>query len=98
MLVARLAPLLSAFAMAACSPDAASTPNRSQTNLAESETVTAAKTACAHLDADKRMEVGISDYEACLGERANMTRPASRELCTLAKSNMSADGVCILSE
>ena len=96
--MARLAPLLSVVATTACSPDAAPSPNESQAHAAESEVVAAARRACAHLKTDRHMEVGISDYEACLGERANMTRPASRELCTLAKSTMSTDGVCILSE
>jgi hypothetical protein len=98
MLTARPAFLLCAFVTAACSPDAASLLSQSQAHAAESRTVAAARRACAHLKSDGHMEVGISDYEACLGKRSNMTRPANHELCTLAKSTMSADGVCILSE
>lgn len=44
------------------------------------------------------VEVGISDFEACLGQQANSTRPANPQLCQLAKSTISASGVCILGE
>lgn len=47
---------------------------------------------------DDEMDVGISDYRACLGEQANRTQPADRKLCELAKSTISADGRCVLAE
>jgi len=64
---------------------------------AEPPQVVSARHACKHHE-QVEVDVGISPYEACLGERANLTRPADRQLCDLAKSTMSSDGVCILSE
>ena len=64
---------------------------------ADAPNVASARKACESRER-REMEVGISDYETCLGERANLSRPADRQLCDLARSTMSADGVCILSE
>ena len=80
---ARLAGI--ALALAACSADS------------EPPNVVAARDACKHRE-HLEMDVGISDYEACLGARANLTRPADRQLCALAKSQMSSEGICILAE
>ncbi len=84
-----------------CSPDQAQPSSNSQVgtaaNMADSSPVAAAKQACKDMT-HEQMDVGISNYEACLGQRANLTRPASRELCAMAKSVMSADGACKLSE
>ncbi|WP_298089345.1 hypothetical protein [uncultured Sphingomonas sp.] len=61
-----------------------------------------ARQACKHLREPLReheeFDVGISNYEACLGERANLTHPANPQLCALAKSTMSASRTCILGE
>jgi len=99
--------LLSAgLALAACSPSSdVPNPAHTGTNAARSadhSQVASAKLACEHLAEPPRQhqqfDVGISPYEACLGDRANLTRPADRELCALAKSTISADGACILGE
>ena len=52
---------------------------------------------CSRFD-NSRMEVGISDYQACVGRLANRTRPANRALCEEAASTMTADGRCELAE
>lgn len=82
-----------------CSPERTVPISNSQVETANTQSSLAitAKQACQHLE-HEQMDVGISDYEACLGQRANLTRPASRELCDMAKSDISSDGVCILSE
>lgn len=68
----------------------------------EPAAIKTARQACKHLleppREHQKFDVGISDYEACLGERANLTHPASPQLCDLANSTMSASGVCILGE
>lgn len=68
----------------------------------EPSPIESALATCKHLrepqKEPKKFEVGISDYEACLGERANGTHPANQRLCNLAKSTMSASGTCILGE
>lgn len=106
MLLARPVLLSAAFALAACSPGSdGDAPIRTGPNTApnaDQARVASAKLACEHLTPPPRQhqqfDVGISPYEACLADRANMTRPADRELCALAKSTMSADGACILGE
>lgn len=70
---------------------------RQAANISVASSVVAAKRVCQHVK-HEQMGVGISDYEACLGQQANLTRPASRELCAMAKSDMSADGFCILGQ
>jgi len=64
--------------------------------------VLAATRACEHLKKDEKHAaappVGVSAYEACLGERANLTRPANSQLCALAKSVLSPAGICIIGE
>jgi hypothetical protein len=106
MFLARPLLLSVAFALAACSPSKDNpAPMHSGTSAARSADhpqVASAKLACEHLAEPPRQhqqfDVGISPYEACLGDRANLTRPADRELCGLAKSTISAGGACILGE
>lgn len=98
--------LLLPFVLASCSlvadesEQAAST--RDASKASEPAAITSARHACKHLRKSSRkseeFDVGISDYEACLGERANLTHPANPHLCALAKSTMSASGTCILGE
>lgn len=68
----------------------------------ESAVVKAAREACKHLrepfGKEEEAEVGISNYKVCLGDQANLYRPADRELCDLASSTMSNNGTCILAE
>ncbi len=68
----------------------------------EPTAIKSARATCKHLREaaakHEQFDVGISNYEACLGERANLTRPANRQLCDLANSAMSASGACILAE
>lgn len=95
-----------ALTLAACSRETASPPSspeaQNTNQVAEPPSIAAAKRACEHLKQlpsnGEQMDVGISNYEACLGNRANLTRPASLKLCALARSHLSADGICILSE
>ena len=99
----RLAGIIIFFALTACS----AAPNRDEQaptpeeRRSETPQVMSARTTCQPLlksEKSEQFDVGISDYEACLGERANLTHPADRQLCDLAKSTISADGVCILGE
>lgn len=99
-MMARALIVVIAILVAACSAD--SDPDQQSTNSsslreAEPPQVVSARDACKHHE-QVEMDVGISPYEACLGKRANLTRPADRQLCDLAKSTMSSDGVCILGE
>lgn len=90
--------------MAACSSgsneQAASA--RDASKAREPAAIKSARRACKRLripsEEHEKFDVGISDYEACLGERANLTHPANPQLCHLAKSTMSATGICILGE
>lgn len=52
---------------------------------------------CEGLD-NSQMDVGISEYQECLGNHANLTNPANSDLCEKAGSTMSPDGRCILGE
>lgn len=83
-------------------PDQQADAPRDATETAGIAAIKSARQACKHLrgspEEHKKFDVGISDYEACLGERANLTRPANRQLCDLAKSAMSASGTCVLGE
>jgi hypothetical protein len=69
---------------------------------AYSPRLASAKLACDHLaqppEKDQQPDVGISPYETCLGDQANLTHPADRRLCELARSTMSANGNCVLGE
>ncbi len=87
------------FALAACSSgsDQPQQAPASADTVEASKPIKLARRACQHLQ-DEEMDVGISNYEACLGEQANLTRPANQQLCKLAKSTMSASGVCVVSE
>lgn len=64
--------------------------------------IRSARQTCKHLrdgpGVHDEVDVGISNYEACLGQMANLTHPANPQLCDLAKSKMSASGECILGE
>lgn len=75
---------------------------RDDLEVSEPATIKLARQACKHLreppKEHEKLDAGISNYEACLGERANLTRPANPQLCALAKSTMSASGTCILSD
>jgi len=75
---------------------------RDALEVREPTAIRSARHACRHLREPQReheeFDVGISDYEACLGEKANLTHPANRQLCDLAKSTMSSAGTCILGE
>ena len=92
--------------LAACSPGSDEsqqrTAARDASEAGEPAAIKSARQACKHLREPPRehetFDVGISDYEACLGERANLTQPANPQLCGLAKSTMSASGTCILGE
>lgn len=92
--------------LAACSPSSDASPEanavRDALEAREPATIRSARHACRHLrepqGKHEEFDVGISDYEACLGERANLTHPANRQLCDIAKSTMSPAGTCILSE
>jgi len=68
----------------------------------EPAAIKSARQACKHLREPprerERFDVGISNYEACLGEKANLIHPANAQLCDLAKSTISASGICILGE
>jgi hypothetical protein len=76
--------------------------DRDASEAREPAAIKSAQRACKHLREPPRehekFDVGISDYDACLGERANLTHPANPQLCDLAKSTMSAAGTCILGE
>jgi hypothetical protein len=52
---------------------------------------------CRHQD-NSPVEVGISDYQVCVGELANRSQPADRKLCAEAGSTMTLEGRCQLSE
>jgi len=89
--------------LAACSPesDQQADAGRDASEARVTATIKSARQACKHLRkprGEQKFDVGISDYEACLGERANLTRPANGQLCDLAKSTMSASGTCVLGE
>lgn len=87
-----------ALSFTACSGVSNESANsHNSTRLSDTPQVESARLACLHRRQDE-MAVGISDYEACLGERANLTRPANPQLCNLARGIMSANGVCILGE
>jgi hypothetical protein len=94
------------IALTACSPGSDELPLTNMTRDAleakEPAAIQSARYACRHLREPESeyeaFDVGISDYEACLGERANLTHPANRQLCDLAKSTMSPAGACILAE
>lgn len=98
--------LLLPFVLASCtlvtgeSQEAASIRDASEGS--EPAAIKSARHACKHLREPSKkpdeFDVGISDYEACLGERANLTHPANPHLCALVKSTMSTSGTCILSE
>lgn len=64
--------------------------------------IKSARQACNHLRKPARdheeVDVGISEYEACLGKQANLSLPANPRLCDLAKGTMSASGMCVLGE
>jgi hypothetical protein len=68
----------------------------------EPAAIKSARMACKPLREPTRkyqdLDVGISDYEACLAKQANRTQPANPQLCSLAKSTMSANGTCTLAE
>ena len=53
--------------------------------------------ACRNFD-NSVMDVGISDYQTCVGKLANRTRPANRELCNEANGTITTDGSCRLPE
>lgn len=98
-------PRLAFFALmgflAACAPSADSgreqaAPDQGQDR--ETSEVARAKDACSKFNNREKMDVGISAYESCLGQRANLTHPANSELCALARSRMSGDGTCVLAE
>ncbi len=90
--------------LAACSSgsgeQAAAARNASEAR--EPAAIKSARQACKHLreppGEHEKFDVGITDYEACLGEKANLTHPANPQLCNLAKSTMSASGTCVLGE
>jgi len=91
--------------MAACSSvadeDQQAIDARNALEAKEPAAIKSARKACRHLrkpPGNEEFDVGISDYEACLGERANLTKPANAQLCRLAESAMSTSGVCILGE
>jgi len=92
--------------LAACSSDSdenqQATAARDALEAKEPAAIKSARHACNHLrdrlGEHEEFDVGISNYEACLGEKANLTRPANAQLCYLSKSTMSASGVCILGE
>lgn len=75
---------------------------RDASEATEPAAIRSARHACKPLREPPRQhekfDVGISNYEACLGERANLSRPANPQLCDLTKSTMSASGTCILGE
>jgi hypothetical protein len=99
-------PLLLPLVLASCSlvsdESQEGTSTRDALEASEPAAIKSARHACKHLREPARkpkdFDVGISNYEACLGERANLTHPANPHLCALAKSTMSASGTCILSE
>ena len=64
---------------------------------AEAAVIARAKADCSKFE-NPPVDVGISAYETCLGQHANLTHPANPELCTLARSAMSEDGTCLLAE
>lgn len=86
---------------AACSSEPRQVASSSPAGQGRS-TILGATLACKHLKKDEKRaaapSVGISAYEVCLGEQANLTRPANPQLCALAKSVMSPAGICILGE
>lgn len=89
--------------LAACSPepDQQADAGRDASEARVTAAIKSARQACKHLRKpreEQKFDVGISDYEACLGERANLMRPANRQLCDLAKSTMSPSGTCVLGE
>lgn len=89
--------------LAACSPEAdqQADAGRDASEATETAAIKSARQACKHLRkprVEHKFDVGISDYEACLGGRANLTRPANGQLCDLAKSTMSPSGKCVLGE
>ena len=89
------------LALAACSQRPDQTQPSTSTNekrVAEQAAARSGRQACQHLQSHEQFDVGVSPYEACLGEQANRTRPANRQLCDLAKSTMAASGVCVLAE
>jgi hypothetical protein len=102
----RLKLLVIPLALSACSSGSdksqQSTANRDALEANEPAAIRSARQMCAHLRETPRehedFDVGISDYQACLGKKANLTHPANAQLCDLAKSTMSASGVCVLAE
>ena len=100
-LMRRLASFALIGILAACAPSAdrgreQAAPDRGQQHAAFD--VMRAEEACERFENQKKMDVGISAYESCLGRKANLTHPANRKLCTLARSKISADGTCVLAE
>jgi hypothetical protein len=93
-------------ALTACSLGSDETNKRDEardaSKASEPAAIRSARQACKHLRESLRereeFDVGISDYEACLGRRANLTHPADPRLCHLARSRVSASGTCILGE
>lgn len=84
--------------LTACSPGGEpnqQAPERADTSKPAS--IASARHSCEHVT-NKSADVGISDYQACLGQKANLSRPANRKLCDLSKGTMSASGTCILAE
>jgi len=94
------------LALAACSSDTREKEQAIAARYAleakEPAAIKLARKSCKHLrtpsDKFDEFDVGISDYEACLGEKANLTNPANSQLCELTKSTMSPSGRCILGE
>lgn len=89
--------LVVALTFAACSNEAEQTDSSGRRSSADTLAVSTAQEACKGREHEPA-DVGISDYEACLGEHANRTRPADPQLCKMARSNMSRNGRCLLGE
>lgn len=97
-----LLPLMLASCSSGSDENQQSASARDASEASDPTPIKLARQSCKHLREPPReyekFDVGISDYEACLGEHANLTHPANRQLCALAKSTMSASGTCILGE
>jgi hypothetical protein len=102
MLTKRSIALVAVFAFAASQAAAQQQITSSAAATKDGSALLAAERACKHLKKAVNNALppapGISTYEACLGERANLTLPANPKLCALAKSIMSPGGICILGE
>lgn len=89
--------------LAACSSgsDEQAAGTRDASQAREPAAIKTARQACKHLrepPKHEKFDGGISNYEACLGERTNLTHPANPQLRDLTKNTMSVSGARVFAE